>query len=114
MLVDGQARAMALTINTQLFEGRLKALCESLGGQPALWGNAAALAVVTGPSLDEIRYHKSIALHHWLFGCVPCSPATVRVGNKAAELAPDETTAFATNDALRVKREPLARLSELT
>jgi nucleosome binding factor SPN SPT16 subunit len=69
--VNAQARAMALTINTQLFEARLKTLCQSLGEQPTLWGDAKALAVVTGPSLDEIRYHKSIALHHWLFGCVP-------------------------------------------
>lgn len=106
-LVDGQARAMALKINTQLFEGRLKALCESLGAQPALWGNAAALAVVTGPSLDEIRYHKSIALHHWLFGCVPRSPAPPG-GQKAA------LCALATNDALRVRKESFAQLSELT
>jgi nucleosome binding factor SPN SPT16 subunit len=107
---------MALTINTQLFEGRLKALCESLGGQSALWGNAVALAVVTGPSLDEIRYHKSIALHHWLFGCVPpfTSITSNRPVGQKSRRAWLPTTAFATSDTLSVIGEPLAQLAELT
>lgn len=33
-----------------------------------IWGGSTAIAVAVGPSSDELRYLKSVALHLWLFG----------------------------------------------
>ena len=59
---------MSLKIDSEVFGQRLKKLHTSLSDGEGEWGGANALAVVTGPSLDEIRYLKAIALHLWLFG----------------------------------------------
>lgn len=64
---------MALKIDAASFGERLAKLQAGLrlndADGSAKWGGATALAVVTGPSVDEIRYVKSIALQLWLFGC---------------------------------------------
>jgi nucleosome binding factor SPN SPT16 subunit len=56
-------------INLELYGKRLKALNQKWKEhKKEMWGGADALAVVTPPASEDLRYLKSTALHIWLLG----------------------------------------------
>ena len=56
-------------INLELYGKRLKALNGNWKEyKKEIWGSADALAVVTPPASEDLRYLKSSALHIWLLG----------------------------------------------
>lgn len=42
--------------------------CVCMQSGEDIWGGSTAIVVAVGPSSDELRYLKSVALHLWLFG----------------------------------------------
>jgi nucleosome binding factor SPN SPT16 subunit len=67
---NGDARgATGVQINLEYYGKRLKALYGHWKEHKRdVWGGADAIAVVTPPSSEDLRYLKSSALHLWLLG----------------------------------------------
>lgn len=80
--------SMSVTLDVERFSRRLKALYASWredGG----WGNAKAVAIVTGTAAEAIRYLKSSSLHLWLLGYeFTGKDAAARLASMAASTVP--------------------------
>ncbi|KAG6553865.1 hypothetical protein Mapa_004782 [Marchantia paleacea] len=65
---DGGGGGGGVQINMDMYSKRLKALYGSWNDNKEGWGNVDAIAVVSAPSSEDLRYLKSSALHIWLLG----------------------------------------------